>query len=170
MPCSSEDLFRRFEELGIAHETHSHPAVFTVEEAQQHCSHLPGAHCKNLFLKDKKGALWLAVMLDGREVDIKALQKRMGAARLSFGKPELLEEVLGVTPGAVTPFGLINDRDQRVTVFLDSEMMAAKLVNFHPLRNDATTALAPAELRRFIAACGHEAHDLDFPLDAESGA
>ena len=167
MPSDSEDLFRRFEELGISHETHEHPAVFTVEEAQQHCAHLPGAHCKNLFFKDKKGALWLAVLLDEREVDIKALQKAMGAGRLSFGKPELLMEVLGVIPGAVTPFGLINDRDTRIGVFLDGEMMAADLVNF---RNDATTAIAPADLRRFIAACGHEAQDLHFPLSAEGGA
>ena len=169
MPLDSEDLFSRFRHLGISFETHSHPAVFTVEEAQLHCGHLPGAHCKNLFLKDKKGELWLAVMLDGREVNIKALQYAMGAARLSFGKAELLLEVLGVIPGAVTPFGLINDTEQRVRVFLDADMMAADLVNFHPLRNDATTAMAPADLRRFIAACGHDAHDLEFPLGGETG-
>jgi Ala-tRNA(Pro) deacylase len=169
MPADSEELYRRFEDLGIAHETHSHPAVFTVEEAQLHCSHLPGAHCKNLFLKDKKGQLWLAVMLDGRKVDIKELQKAMDAARLSFGKTELLQEVLGVIPGAVTPFGLINDTEQRVRVFLDADMMAAELVNFHPLRNDATTAMAPPDLRRFIASCGHDAQDLIFPLGGEAG-
>ncbi len=169
MPLDSEELFSRFRQLGISFETHSHPAVFTVEEAQLHCGHLPGAHCKNLFLKDKKGQLWLAVMLDGREVNIKALQNAMGAARLSFGKAELLHDVLGVIPGAVTPFGLINDSEQRVRVFLDADMMAAELVNFHPLRNDATTAMAPADLRRFIAACGHDAHDLGFPLTAETG-
>ena len=169
MPANSEQLFNRFCELGICYETHSHPAVFTVEEAQLHCSHLPGAHCKNLFLKDKKGQLWLAVMLDRREVEIKALQKAMGAARLSFGKAELLHEVLGVIPGSVTPFGLINDTGQRVRVFLDAEMMAAELVNFHPLRNDATTAMAPADLRRFIASCGRDAEDLEFPLGGETG-
>ena len=168
MPADVKQLYNRFRELGISYETHSHPAVFTVEEAQLHCSHLPGAHCKNLFLKDKKGQLWLAVMLDRREVDIKALQKAMGAARLSFGKAELLLEVLGVIPGAVTPFGLINDTGQRVRVFLDAEMMAADLVNFHPLRNDATTAMAPADLRRFIASCGHDAKHLEFPLGEES--
>ena len=169
MPFDSEELFLRFHKLGIPYETHSHPAVFTVEEAQLHCGHLPGAHCKNLFLKDRKGELWLAVMLNGREVDIRALQKAMGAARLSFAKAELLKEVLGVIPGAVTPFGLINDSDLRVRVFLDTEMIAAELVNFHPLRNDATTAIAPADLRRFIAACGHHAHDLEFPLAGEDG-
>tara|TARA_Y100000588_G_C14173874_1_gene890426 strand:+ start:169 stop:681 length:513 start_codon:yes stop_codon:yes gene_type:complete len=170
MPSGSEELFHRFEQLDIVHKTHDHPAVFTVEEAQQHCAHLPGAHCKNLFFKDKKGALWLAVMLDEREVKVKALQRAMGAARLSFGKPELLMEVLGVIPGAVTPFGLINDSKKRVGVFLDAEMMTADLVNFHPLRNDATTAIAPLDLRRFIADCGHDARDLQFPLDEEDGA
>ena len=168
MPLDSEELFTRFRQLGIPFENHKHPAVFTVEEAQLHCGHLPGAHCKNLFLKDKKGQLWLAVMLDGREVNIKALQGAMGAARLSFGKAELLEEVLGVTPGAVTPFGLINDTKQRVRVFFDAEMMSAELVNFHPLRNDATTAIAPNDLRRFIAACGHDARELKFPLGRET--
>lgn len=163
MALNSEDLFRRLQELDIPHVTHDHPAVFTVEEAQRHCSHLPGAHCKNLFFKDKKGALWLVVTLDGREVDIKALQKAMGAARLSFGKAELLYEVLGVIPGAVTPFALINDSQQRVRVILDYEMMAADLLNYHPLRNDATTAITPADLRRFIDACGHQARDLEFP-------
>ena len=165
MPSDSKNLFRRFEQLGIAHKTHSHPAVFTVEEARQHCAYLPGVHCKNLFFKDKKGALWLAVLLDEREVKIKTLQKAMDAARLSFGKPELLMEVLGVIPGAVTPFGLINDSEKRVGVFLDADMMDADLVNFHPLRNDATTAITPADLRRFIADCGHDARDLRFPLD-----
>jgi Ala-tRNA(Pro) deacylase len=168
MPLDSEELFSRFRQLGISFETHNHPAVFTVEEAQLHCGHLPGAHCKNLFLKDKKGQLWLAVMLDGREVNIKALQGAMGAARLSFGKAELLEEVLGVIPGAVTPFGLINDTEQRVRVFFDTDIMAAELVNFHPLRNDATTAIAPDDLRRFVAACGHDPRELKFPLSREN--
>ncbi len=101
--------------------------------------------------------------MDDRKVDIKTLQKAIGAARLSFGKAELLMEVLGVIPGAVTPFGLINDTEQRVQVILDAEMMAADLLNYHPLRNDATTAITPADLRRFISACGHSARDLNIP-------
>jgi len=163
MALESDDLLRRLQELGIAHQTHEHAAVFTVEEAQRHCGHLPGAHCKNLFFKDKKGQLWLVVTFDDRKVDIKTLQKAIGAARLSFGKAELLMEVLGVIPGAVTPFGLINDTEQRVQVILDAEMMAADLFNYHPLRNDATTAITPADLRRFISACGHSARDLNIP-------
>ncbi len=162
MPATPDELFARFDTLGIAYETHRHPPVFTVEEAQAHCAHLPGAHCKSLFLKDKKGRLWLVVALDTRRIDLKSLTRAIGAARISFAKPELLWEVLGLTPGAVTPFGLINDTTQRVTVVLDAEMMRAERLNYHPLANDATTALGPDDLRRFIAACGHTPLDVDF--------
>ncbi len=161
-PATREELFARLAELGIGTETHEHPPVFTVEEAQVHCAHLPGGHCKSLFFKDKKRQLWLVVTLDDRRVDLKKLDRAVGAARLSFGRPELLAEVLGVVPGSVTPFALINDREGRVKVVLDREMMAMDLLNYHPLSNDATTAIAPRDLRRFIASCGHEPQDLDF--------
>ncbi len=162
--ATRDDLFARLTELGVETVTHEHPPVFTVEEARAHCSHLPGGHCKSLFLKDKKGALWLLVTLDHRRVDLKAMSTAMGAARLSFGRPDLLEEVLGITPGAVTPFALINDRDHRVNVVLDREMMTLELLNYHPLGNDATTAIAPAGLRAFIASCGHRAREVDFDV------
>ncbi|MFQ5959057.1 MAG: prolyl-tRNA synthetase associated domain-containing protein [Alphaproteobacteria bacterium] len=162
MPATRDDLFARLAELGIDTETHEHPSVFTVEEAKTHCSHLPGGHCKSLFFKDKKGELWLVVTLDARRLDLKKLDKAIGAARLSFGRPELLHEVLGVTPGSVTPFALINDRERRVNVVLDREMMAMALLNYHPLSNDATTAITPAGLRAFIASCGHEPKEIDF--------
>ncbi len=123
MTVSREDLFARFAELGVDTTTHEHPAVFTVEEARAHCGHLPGGHCKSLFLKDKKGQLWLVVTRDDRVVDLKRLAKALGAKTFSFGKPELLMEVLGVIPGSVTPFGLINDTERRVRVVLDAEMM-----------------------------------------------
>jgi len=156
MPATEQDLLSRLDALGIEHTTHRHPAVFTVEEARAHCGHLPGRHCKNLFLKDKKGVLWLVVARDDAPIAMKQLDKRIGAARLSFGKPELLAEVLGVIPGAVTPFALINDTEQQVNVVLDEAMMASDLVNYHPLTNEATTALAPDALLAFIGACGHE--------------
>ena len=162
MPATREDLFARLAGLGIETETHEHPPVFTVEEARRHCGHLPGGHCKNLFFKDKNRGLWLVVTLNDRPVDIKATEKAIGSARLSFGKPDLLMEVLGVTPGAVTPFGLINDAGRRVTVVLDREMMGLDLLNYHPLGNDATTAIAPAGLARFIESCGHQPIVLDF--------
>ncbi len=163
MPVATRDeLFARLAELGVATTTHEHPPVFTVAEARRHCGHLPGGHCKSLFLKSKKGELWLAVTLEDRRVDLKALAGALGCARLSFGRPELLAEALGVTPGSVTPFALINDRGRRVGVALDSAMMDMDVVNYHPLNNDATTAIAPQGLSAFIAWCGHAPRVLDF--------
>ena len=117
---------------------------------------IAGGHCKNLFLKDEKGDIWLLVCLEDARVDLKTMPARIGSRRLSFGKPDLMGEVLGVEPGSVTPFGLINDRERRVNVVLDQAMMAHELLNFHPLRNDATTTIAAADLLKFIRACGHE--------------
>jgi len=156
MPLTSDELLARLDALGIAHTTHRHPAVFTVEEARAHCGHLPGCHNKNLFLKDKKGELWLVVARDDAAIDMKTLDRRIGSARLSFGKADLLMEVLGVIPGAVTPFALANDTEGRVRVVLDEVMMVSGLVNFHPLTNEATTALTPADLLRFVRSTGHE--------------
>ena len=156
MPATRDDLFARLDALGIATTTVEHAALFTVEQSKALRGDLPGGHCKNLFLKDKKGALWLVVTLEDAAVDLKALPARIGAARISFGNAALLEEVLGVTPGSVTPFGLINDIEQRVTVVLDEAMMARDLLNYHPLVNDATTAITPTDLLAFIRSCGHE--------------
>ncbi len=161
MAATERELFARLDALGIETKTHRHPAVFTVEEAQAHCGHLPGVHCKNLFMKDKKGALWLFVTFDDRKVDMRALQTALGSARLSFGKPALLEEALGVPPGSVTPFALINDTERRVAVGLDSAMMRAPILNYHPLTNEASTAISPEGLRRFIADCGHQPIEVD---------
>jgi len=156
MNATSDIIFKRLEYLGIASQTHSHAPVFTVEEAQAHCSHLPGGHCKNLFLKDKKGVLWLVVALDERPIDMKELRHRIGAHHLSFGKPDLLRQTLGVEPGSVTPFALINDTETLVRVVLDKEMMAMDLLNYHPLTNTMTTAITPEDLLKFIRNTGHE--------------
>ncbi len=158
-----QTLLGRLREWGIEVEVHEHPPVFTVEESRVHTSHIPGGHCKNLFLKDKKDRLWLVTVTDHRRVDLVALGKRLGAAgRLSFGKPPLLAEVLGVTPGSVTPLAAINDRARRVTVIVDAELMARQRVNCHPLVNDATVVLTSTDLRRFFQATGHEPQVLDF--------
>ena len=162
MPATEAELLARFDELGIATKTYRHPPLHTVEESRKLRGDLPGGHCKSLFLKDKKGQLWLLITLEDRDVDLKTLHRRIGAARLSFGRPELLWEALGVKPGAVTPFALINDSEQRVKVVLDAEMLRHETLNYHPLRNDATTAISPQGLRLFIAACGHEPKLLDF--------
>ena len=163
MPATRQDLDAFFGELGIAATTVEHPPVFTVEEAQSLRGSIPGAHSKNLFLKDKKDALFLVVAVEDTAIDLKRLHAHIGAGgRLSFGRPELLMETLGVVPGSVTPFGLINDRPPRLRVILDARLVAAAIVNFHPLVNTATTSLASADLLAFVRATDHEPEILDF--------
>jgi len=165
MPYDRPQLLSRLDDLGIIHETIDHPAVFTVEEAQAHTAHLPGGHCKSLFLKDKKGGLWLLVCLDHRRIDMNRLSKLLGSPRFSFGKSELLFEVLGVTPGSVTPFALINDTQHQVRPLLDKAMLDLDVLNYHPLTNEATTTIKAADLPVFIKAMGHEVQVVD--LDGE---
>jgi Ala-tRNA(Pro) deacylase len=155
MPATREHLYERFASLGLQTETRDHSPVFTVEEAQALRGEIPGGHCKNLFLKDEKGGIWLIVCLEEARVDLKAAPAKIGSRRLSFGKPELLMEVLGVEPGSVTPFALINDKAIRVNVILDSPMMDFDLLNYHPLQNDATTTIRSQDLLTFIRSCGH---------------
>ena len=160
-PATRQALFAFLSELGIETVTTEHAPVFTVEESQSLRGAIPGGHCKTLFLKSKKGDLWLVVADEARRVDLKRLAKHLGGGNLSFGKPELLNEVLGVEPGSVTPFALINDRQNRVRVVLDQGMLEHKQLNYHPLKNDATTTIASADLQAFIAALGHEAYITD---------
>lgn len=143
-------------ELGIETRTVDHPPLFTVEESRALRGNIDGAHTKNLFLKCKKGTLWLVVALEDARIDLKTLHKRLGSGRLSFGNAELLDEMLGVPPGSVTPFALVNDKAVRVRPVLDADLMTRDPLNFHPLENTATTTIARDDLLRFIAACGHE--------------
>ena len=161
--ATPEDLFARLAALGIATETHAHRPVFTVEESRalRTALPLPGAHCKTLFLKDRKGALFLCVVEETRRMDIRALADQLGAARLSFASPDRVRTHLGIEPGAVTPFALINDPGAAIAVVLDADVMAAPLANFHPLVNDRTTAIRPTDLDRFVRSCGHMPRILD---------
>jgi Ala-tRNA(Pro) deacylase len=156
MPSSRDDLMARFSALGIATKTRDHAPVFTVEEARALRGEILGGHCKNLFLKDDKGALYLIVCLEDARIDLKRLPARIGSRRLSFGRPELLMEVLGVEAGSVTPFALINAASGRINVILDAQMMTEAILNYHPLKNDATTTIRAADLLAFIRSCGHE--------------
>src|SRR5690348_5813920 len=131
-------LYRMLDALGIAHRTFEHVPVFTVEESRAVCAHIPGGHTKNLFLKDRRDGLWLVVAREHLRIDLNALAKQLDAARFSFGSAELLIEVLGVPPGSVTPFALMNDGKARVWAVLDEGMLALDPLNFHPLRNDRT--------------------------------
>lgn len=165
-PATPDDLLAMLRDLDIRFQEHRHEAVFTVEEAKDLRGALPGAHCKSLFVRDKKGASFLVVCLEDRRLDMKALAPLLGAKRLSFASPDRLRTRLGVEPGSVTPFATINDRPatsedndnppfDRVSVVLDAEMMQADLVNYHPLINTATIALQPDDLLRFLDATGH---------------
>lgn len=166
-PATPAALFAFLDSLGIAHKTVTHPPLHTVEESQALRGDLPGGHTKNLFLKDKKGQIWLVTCREDRRVRMGPLERAIGAARLSFGKPELLAEVLGVLPGSVTVLALVNDRKTesgqgRVRLVLDQQLLQEAVINCHPLHNEATTAISTSDLLRFIAACGHEPLIVDF--------
>jgi Ala-tRNA(Pro) deacylase len=158
MPAKPDDLFAFLDQLGMSYHTAHHPALFTVDQSQASRGQIPGGHSKNLFLKDKKGALYLLVALEDATIDLKTLQHNLGSARFSFGSADLLREVLGVEPGAVTPFAAINDSGRKVTVVLDAAMMEHERLNFHPLVNTMTTSIRRDDLLRFLEATGHRAH------------
>jgi Ala-tRNA(Pro) deacylase len=156
IPVTPDDLFAYLDTLGIAHKTVTHPAVFTVEEARDLRGAITGGHTKNLFLRDKKGAVYLVVAPENASIELRALHRLLGASgRFSFGSAELMHEVLGVAPGSVTPFAAINDKDQRVTIVLDAALMVHETLNFHPLVNTATTSISREGLLKFLAATGH---------------
>jgi len=153
---------------GLSPVTRDHPPVFRVEEGVELRASMPGAHTKNLFLKDKKGAVWLVSARQDTVVDLKRLPRAIGADRLSFGREELLGELLGVRPGSVTALALINDPDHRVTFVLDRALWEAETVNFHPLTNDATTALSQTDFRAFLDRLRRSPIVVDF-ADVEAG-
>lgn len=161
--CST--ILARFDALGIDYEYYDHPAVFTVEEAKIHCGHIPGGHCKNLFLRDKKKHPWLLVLENDTQVQLRQLARAAGVGNWSFASPERLMETLGVIPGAVTPLALINDQEQRVNVIIEQRLLDYPLLTFHPLINTATVTLSPADLLRFIHACGHQPRTLAVSSD-----
>jgi len=154
---TAEDLFRYLEDLGIVYSTKTHAPVFTVAESTALRDEIPGGHTKNLFLKDKKDQFFLLTVEENATVDLKTVHTIVGgASKFSFGKPEKLMEYLGVIPGAVTAFGVINDEGQNVTIVLDEALMENDIINCHPLTNDATTSIGRDDLLRFIAATGHK--------------
>lgn len=160
-PTTSADLFKRLDDLGIDYKTISHPPLFTVDDSKALRGVLDGAHAKNLFLKNKKGRMWLLVAEESAPINLKAFAKLIGAGNLSFGKPELLMEMLGVIPGAVTPFALINAAPGAITPLFDQDLLAEDPLNFHPLDNTMTTTLAKADLLRFVEALGHSYETVD---------
>jgi len=165
-PASPEVLLARLDALGISHATHRHAPVFTVEEAQLLKGDLPGAHTKNLFLRDKKGTMWLVVALFDRDVDLKALGPQLNArGRLSFGSSDRLMRYLGVIPGSVTPFAVINDVGGQVSVALDRGLRDQEVWNAHPLDNAMTTAVRGEEMLRYLEAMDHRPRWVDLQGD-----
>ena len=156
MSASPSDLLAFLDRLGIAHATVTHAALFTVEQSQALRGSIAGGHTKNLFLKDKKGALFLVTALEDAVIDLKSLHRLLGAGgRFSFGSADLLRTTLGIDPGAVTPFAAMNDTDRRVSVVLDADLMRHATINCHPLANTMTTSIGREDLVRFLEATGH---------------
>jgi Ala-tRNA(Pro) deacylase len=161
-PAVPADLFERLDSLGIVVRTVQHPPVFTVEEAKALRGEIEGCHTKNLFLRNKKGKMWLVVCLEDRAIDLKDLAARLSAGRLSFGSAERLAQYLGVIPGAVTPFAIINDKSNSVKVAVDQAILGSEPLNFHPLDNAQTTSIGSEDLLRFLEAEEHRAQLIDF--------
>lgn len=158
MPLTEQDLFDRLAELGIETQTVRHPPLFTVADSQALRGELDGGHTKNLFVKDRKDNFFLLVVEEDAEIDLKQVHHLIGAAgKVSFGKPEKLMEYLGVIPGAVTAFGIVNDTGQAVKIFFDEALLRHEVINAHPLVNDATTSIARDDLLRFVESTGHDA-------------
>src|SRR5438105_1389889 len=156
MAATPQDLFAFLDNLRIPYRTVEHPPLFTVEQSQALRGKILGGHTKNLFLKDKKGALFLVSALEDASIELKSLHRTLAAGgRFSFGSAELLRETLGVEPGAVTPLAAMNDLDRRVSIVLDAELMRHEIVNCHPLVNTMTISLAASDLLRFLEATGH---------------
>ncbi|MCB1555749.1 MAG: prolyl-tRNA synthetase associated domain-containing protein [Alphaproteobacteria bacterium] len=164
LPTTPDDLFACLHALDISYSLYHHEPFFTVEEGRDFEKDIPGTHCRNLFLKDKKDSMFLLTLANETAVDLKQLPALFGAKRLSFGSPERLWRHLGIRPGSVCPFTIMNDATHAVDMILDAAMMRADLVNFHPLDNSMTVGMTPADLLRFIESRGRSARVLDFSL------
>jgi Ala-tRNA(Pro) deacylase len=171
LPDSANLLLRRLAALGIATTTAEHPPLRTVEDAKRLRGELAGGHVKNLFLRDKRRRFWMLTTLEDAAIDLKAMAARLGAGNFSFANAEELMRALGIEPGAVSPFAVINDFDRQVTVVLDQAMLDVTPLNFHPLRNDRTTTIASRDLLRFLDACAHPPQIVRFSeVTAQAGA
>jgi len=161
--ATPEILFKEFEKLGIEVSTQSHEPVFTSAEGMHLKDKIQGAHCKSLFLKTKKHAYYLLIMLDDTRLDLKGLAHTLKSDRLSFASDDRLMEKLGIKPGSVTPFAVINNTDKDVNVVLDYDMMQHDILNYHPLENDKTTSIARGDLEKFLTAQGYTPLVLELP-------
>ncbi|MCK4556625.1 MAG: prolyl-tRNA synthetase associated domain-containing protein [Candidatus Aminicenantes bacterium] len=164
MPSEKEQkVYEALESLEVSYVRHEHPPVFTVEEAEKHWEGITGAHCKNLFLRNKKGNRHYLVVLEStKRADLKSLEKQLGEDRLSFASPERLMRYLGLDTGAVSPFGLLNDSQKEVQVIIDQDLREAETINFHPNVNTATIGLSFSDFQKFLSFCGQTIRFLQF--------
>jgi Ala-tRNA(Pro) deacylase len=154
--AEEERVVRRLRELGIAFERHEHPPVATVEAAEQYWSGIESTHCKNLFLRNQKGSRhYLVIVEHQKKADLRKVADQIGDGKLSFGSPERLMTHLGLTPGSVSPFGLINDPSHNVRVVLDRDLKSAARLSFHPNINTVTFVVSAADFARFLEVCGN---------------
>ena len=156
------DLFKYLNDLKINFHTYDHEPVYTVEQAKKICDFIPGCHCKNLFLKDKENKFWLVVAKNTTKIDLKKLAKHFKAGSFRFAKEEDLKNCLGVTIGSVTPLGLINDNKNEVSVIIEKNLFDCKLLNFHPLTNDATTSISNEDFKKFLNSLGNRIEEIIF--------
>lgn len=153
---NEEKVYEVLRKLGIAYVKHEHPPVYTVDQAEQYWEDIEGTHCKNIFLRNKKGKRhYLVILLSLKKADLNALERQLGEDRLSFASPERLMRYLGLEPGSVSPFGLINDSKKEVQVIIDRDLRRAEIVNFHPNVNTATVGIDFTDFEKFLAWCGN---------------
>ena len=156
LPTPPERLMATLTSMDISFTTHTHPPLRTVEDAKAFRGDLQGAHIKNLYLRDRKKRNFLLVAEEDKAIDLKALPGLIGSDRLSFGSADRLFEMLGVRPGAVSPFTLINDPNHKVRLVLDANLVDQSCLFAHPLVNDMTLGISGADLMRFFTHTGHD--------------
>lgn len=162
MTAQEEQVSAHLAGLGILFERYEHPPVATVEQAERYWSAIDATHCKNLFLRNQKGNRhYLIIVVYSKRVDLRGVADQIGDGKLSFASPERLMTFLGVTPGSVSPFGLINDRDHQVRVYLDRDLKSAARLSFHPNVNTATLTISAADFERYLAACANAVQYID---------
>jgi Ala-tRNA(Pro) deacylase len=156
MTSEEQPVYTRLTALGITFTRHEHPPVATVEEAEPHWADIDAMHCKNLFLRNQKGNRhYLVILRHSKRADLRAIAEQIGDGKLSFASPERLMAQLGLTPGSVSPFGLIHNRDHAVRVVIDRDLKSADRVSFHPNINTVTLTIARSDFERFLAECGN---------------
>ena len=161
-PATPERVLDRLSELGVQHHTVRHAILRTVADSKTHRHDSEGGYSKNLFLRNKKGLMWLVTLHEDRLVDLRRLGTHIGAGRVSFASPQRLMRFLGVVPGAVTPLAVINDHDHQVATIIDSKLLQFDKVHFHPCDNSLTTTLSSDGLLSFMGDCEHVPQQIDF--------